>query len=86
MHLVNCFSSKYQADVCLVCGNEFVCKVGNISQCDCGEIELSTELSRVLRDEVGDCVCVNCLKKLSKVNNISQLNRSELVSTLKYTH
>jgi Cysteine-rich CWC len=59
--------SKHADEECPKCGEIFVCKVNNISQCDCNKISLTTMQSQFVRDyceqQFGDysCLCNTCL-------------------------
>lgn len=49
---------------CPNCGNEFVCNVNDISNCQCNQITISTATQQYLLTKNWDCICVHCLRKI----------------------
>ncbi|NRA64196.1 MAG: cysteine-rich CWC family protein [Pseudobacteriovorax sp.] len=74
---------KYLPDHCSLCERVFICKVGNIGQCECIEIELSNHLVRFLREEFESCLCVHCLRYLSSQQSTMLLNKETLMEKVK---
>ncbi|MES2430519.1 MAG: cysteine-rich CWC family protein [Bacteroidota bacterium] len=46
---------------CPRCNNSFECKVGNITQCQCTSVILTTEERNYIESLYSDCLCGNCL-------------------------
>ena len=74
---------KYQAEHCPLCNEQFVCKVGNISQCQCARVELSNEVIRFLEDEFGSCLCIECLKQINSNKDLIAKNKGNLIKKVK---
>jgi hypothetical protein len=49
---------------CPRCGEQFQCSANNISECVCGEVELTEVEKAHLAEYFKDCVCVNCLRAI----------------------
>lgn len=54
----------HEPKICPRCSQEFVCKVGDIANCQCSSISLSAEERAFVEDRYQDCLCINCLKDL----------------------
>ena len=57
---------KHEEKQCEGCDSRFECKVGNIIECECFEVNLSTEQREVLSEKFSDCVCSSCLRDIAK--------------------
>ncbi|MEP6681926.1 MAG: cysteine-rich CWC family protein [Parafilimonas sp.] len=54
----------HETKICVRCNNAFECKAGDITNCQCNNIELSIEERSFIEDGYSDCVCINCLLQL----------------------
>lgn len=55
---------KYDSKKCPRCGKDFVCKAGNITQCQCYTVNLSREENLFIKEMYDDCLCRDCLENL----------------------
>ena len=55
---------KHEEKICLRCNAVFECKLGNISQCQCTTIQLTTAERQYIGEKYEDCLCRSCLEKL----------------------
>jgi hypothetical protein len=55
---------KHEQKICAVCGQTFECKVGDIVNCDCYNIQLTEEAQRYIANNYNDCICITCLTKI----------------------
>ena len=53
-----------QPSVCEQCGAEFTCGA-SLGSCWCMKVELSAETREELKSKFNDCLCPDCLAKLS---------------------
>ncbi|MEI9956337.1 MAG: cysteine-rich CWC family protein [Ferruginibacter sp.] len=56
---------------CPRCKQSFECKVGNITQCQCYGVQLTTEERTFVDKQFNDCLCRQCLLQLK--NDFAQL-------------
>lgn len=49
---------------CSRCNALFECKIGNIADCQCNEIQLSYEERAFIENKFVDCLCIDCLHVL----------------------
>src|SRR5690606_3900402 len=56
--------AEHAVSLCPRCGSNMICKVGNITQCDCFTVQVSAETREFLSKTDFACVCVNCLNDL----------------------
>ncbi|HPG10255.1 MAG TPA: cysteine-rich CWC family protein [Chitinophagaceae bacterium] len=56
--------SLHETKICPRCSNPFFCKPGNITQCKCFGIPLTTEQKAYIEQRYPDCLCKNCLAQL----------------------
>ena len=56
---------KHESKACPRCGNTFVCKVGDVANCQCSNIKLSAEANEHISKKYADCLCINCLHELN---------------------
>lgn len=54
-----------KAKKCEQCGADFGCG-SDTGKCWCGDVPLTEETLRKLRELYGDCLCPDCLKALAK--------------------
>jgi len=65
-------SHIHATSVCPLCKEEFICKAGIISQCECFSITLSDKTREILREKYDECLCVKCLKKLEENDHMEK--------------
>jgi len=51
---------------CPRCQQIFVCKAGNIGNCQCSSISLNKDQTDYIRHRYTSCLCINCLKQLQE--------------------
>lgn len=51
---------------CPRCNKSFVCKAGNITQCQCYGFDLKPDLKVLLEQRYNECLCVDCLRHLQQ--------------------
>jgi hypothetical protein len=49
---------------CVRCNKHFECKVGNVTECQCNQIQLTYEEQSYIESKFTDCLCINCLALL----------------------
>jgi hypothetical protein len=59
---------------CPRCGNTFVCKAGNISNCQCNTVSLSSETTSFLLGTSFDCLCKDCLSQLNLLVKVAKMH------------
>ena len=57
---------KHEQKNCPRCETAFVCKVGNIANCQCNEIKLSIEETAFIQEMYDDCLCMNCIYEMKR--------------------
>lgn len=57
---------KHEPKKCPRCNSGFVCKVGDVANCQCNGISLTEEQEKFIGEKYRDCLCRNCLLELSK--------------------
>lgn len=55
----------HETKACPRCGAGFICKPGNITQCQCYTTVLSEEQKAYIQERYEDCLCKKCLEYLS---------------------
>lgn len=51
----------HENKICARCNANFECKVGNVLECQCSQIQLSYEERVHIENEYSDCLCIDCL-------------------------
>ena len=51
---------------CPRCQKEFECKVGNILECQCSQVQLTYEERIYIEHKYADCLCKDCLQALQQ--------------------
>lgn len=62
--------SQHETKKCPRCKTAFECKPGNITQCQCYDIEMTTELKAYIEQRYNDCLCKDCLEYLQQELNL----------------
>lgn len=62
---------------CERCGNTFTCNASSISNCWCGEVQVSAAARSTIAAQYLDCLCAACLQELSQPPK--PLSRQELL-------
>jgi hypothetical protein len=60
---------KHEIKTCPHCKASFECKSGDIINCQCESIILSTEQREYISQRYDDCLCANCLAELRQCYN-----------------
>jgi hypothetical protein len=55
---------SYEIKYCPRCLQPFECKSGNITQCQCFEVDVSPKDLELIKEMYDDCVCAACLNEL----------------------
>ncbi|MBG9376268.1 cysteine-rich CWC family protein [Panacibacter sp. DH6] len=55
---------KHEPKVCPRCNNEFECRAGDITNCQCSAVALTVEEQAFIEDRYNDCLCTGCLHAL----------------------
>ncbi|MHB9010684.1 MAG: cysteine-rich CWC family protein [Ignavibacteriaceae bacterium] len=69
--------ASHEIKYCSICSIAFECKVGNITQCQCFEVQLSEEEKEFIYNQYQDCLCKNCLIELKKEYSRQKIKRKE---------
>ena len=63
--ILGLFSEKFKSkSVCESCGNEFTCGA-TLKGCWCMKVDLTDEIRNEMRSKFKDCLCADCLDKIS---------------------
>jgi hypothetical protein len=54
----------HETKYCPRCSKAFECKSGNITQCQCFGLQLTTEQRAFMEERYKDCLCRDCLLQL----------------------
>ena len=54
----------HETKYCPRCTKAFECKAGNIAQCQCSGVQLTTEQRAFIEQRYTDCLCNDCLQQL----------------------
>ena len=57
--------NKHEEKYCPKCNETFVCKVGDIANCQCATVQLSDEAKAFLAITNFDCLCKSCMVKVN---------------------
>ena len=60
---------QHETKICPGCKKGFECKSGNITQCQCFGITLTSELKVYMEQRYSDCLCRDCLLQLQQELN-----------------
>jgi hypothetical protein len=55
---------QHETKICGRCNLAFECKAGDITQCQCYNVQLSVEERAFVEERYKDCLCANCLLQL----------------------
>ncbi|MBS1743847.1 MAG: cysteine-rich CWC family protein [Bacteroidetes bacterium] len=68
--------TKHEEKYCPRCGNVFECRVGNILNCQCYGVELTTEVTAHISREYDECLCRACLLEMSeRIRGSDKINK-----------
>ena len=56
---------KHEEKYCPKCNNTFICKMGDIANCQCNTVALSEATRNFLSKTNFDCLCKGCLAKIN---------------------
>jgi hypothetical protein len=57
---------QHETKTCQRCTTAFECKPGSITQCQCFDVQLTTEQRAYLEQKYTDCLCRKCLIHLQE--------------------
>jgi cysteine-rich CWC protein len=57
---------KHEEKYCPRCQTPFVCKVGDITQCQCYGLKMTADEKAYIEGRYSDCLCRNCLLELKR--------------------
>lgn len=60
------YHSKHEPKECPRCGRMFVCKVGDIPNCQCMQVDLTRADHEYIARHYDGCLCVQCLATLAQ--------------------
>jgi uncharacterized protein (UPF0212 family) len=63
---------KHEQKNCPRCGNQFECKVGDISNCQCYAVQLNDKEIKFIAERYVDCLCAACMKAMKSEYSILQ--------------
>ncbi|MCS6983594.1 MAG: cysteine-rich CWC family protein [Leptospiraceae bacterium] len=58
---------KHEELICPRCGRNFVCKRGDIANCQCSSVHLMPQTLKFLQKTYYGCLCVFCLLELNEL-------------------
>ena len=58
--------SKHETKVCPKCQGLFVCKVGDVGNCQCTTVQLNEDVQKYIQNTYTDCLCCNCLREIGE--------------------
>lgn len=67
---------KHELKTCPHCKTSFECKSGDIINCQCESVILTTAQREYISQRYDDCLCANCLGKLRQSYNHWQHRQS----------
>lgn len=41
----------------------FICKVGDVANCQCSTVKLSLDAQNYIAEKYGDCLCCSCMRE-----------------------
>lgn len=56
---------KHEEKYCPKCNNAFICRMGDITNCQCNTVEISEATNNFLSHTYFDCLCKDCLVKIN---------------------
>lgn len=57
--------------ICPHCQCEFECRNDNVLECDCIHVILGKEALDYISSRYSDCLCVDCLREISRMPDLS---------------
>ena len=66
---------KHEEKLCPRCSQALVCKVGDVANCQCSEVQLSAETTEFLANTNYDCLCKTCLAHFEQLNKVAKAHR-----------
>lgn len=55
---------QHEPKICARCSREFICRAGDIANCECSSVALTIDERSFIEDRYEDCLCIDCLKEL----------------------
>jgi len=66
---------KHEEKNCPRCKATFVCKVGDVANCQCSTVKVSEETHTFLAKTHYDCLCKDCLAHFEQLNKVARAHR-----------
>ena len=66
------YMTKHEEKYCPRCKAAFLCKSGDIANCQCSCVQLSDATKNFLSNTYYDCLCKNCLSELNQLTKTSE--------------
>jgi len=63
---------KHEEKVCPICGDSFICKTGDVANCQYSLVDLSEDTRIFLSKTCFDCLCNHCLCKINEDVRVSR--------------
>lgn len=57
---------KHESKNCRRCGDDFECKSGSVSECQCFDVNLTAKEQQYISEKYNDCLCAKCLEEMKK--------------------
>ncbi len=65
---------RHEMKNCPRCGEEFECKTGSISICQCQAVSLTSQQADYIAARFDGCLCAGCLAALRAEYNVSKFS------------
>ncbi len=65
---------------CLRCHTTFVCNAGNISLCQCNNVQIDKRVFQYINANYKDCLCQRCLQEIQEILRIYSTQQDNLLS------
>ncbi len=65
---------QHEIKNCPRCACNFECKAGSITQCQCNDIQLTSNETAFIENQFNDCLCIKCLRELKQLSFFKESN------------
>jgi hypothetical protein len=65
---------QHETKKCARCTRDFECKLGNIAECQCTQVQLTHEERVYIEGKYLDCLCGQCLQALQFEYKLHRIN------------
>jgi hypothetical protein len=55
---------KHEPKVCPACKTNFICKMGDVANCQCSLVKLTNDERTYIAEHFNDCLCCFCMKEM----------------------